>query len=212
VFINTVDANTGYTADVAMGSFICQCANAGYTADAAMHSYICQTQDCSYSSTHFYQQHATKPLSLCFNGLTVDSLLRLALPAVGLLDRLSRRSGVSDLTSRILQWVNLASPSASDTAPSHSETSQREPPPIQNVRPDAPRYEWLWLKTKRVFVKAFLNVLRRQIRTVSLPSWALGLSIRRSPATSSGLTTMVFAAGLPHPCSPTYVLTVSRVV
>jgi hypothetical protein len=56
VFINTVDANTGYTADVAMGSFICQCANAGYTADAAMHSYICQTQDCSYSSTHFYQQ------------------------------------------------------------------------------------------------------------------------------------------------------------
>jgi hypothetical protein len=55
VFINTVDANTGYTADVAMGSFICQCANAGYTADAAMHSYICQTQDCSYSSTHFYQ-------------------------------------------------------------------------------------------------------------------------------------------------------------
>jgi hypothetical protein len=57
VFINTVDANTGYTADVAMGSFICQCANAGYTADAAMHSYICQTQDCSYSSTHFYQHN-----------------------------------------------------------------------------------------------------------------------------------------------------------
>jgi hypothetical protein len=41
VFINTVDANTGYTADVAMDSFICQGANAGYTADAAMHSYIC---------------------------------------------------------------------------------------------------------------------------------------------------------------------------
>jgi hypothetical protein len=55
VFINTVDANTGYTADIAMDSFICQGANAGYTADAAMHSYICQTQDCSYSSTHFYQ-------------------------------------------------------------------------------------------------------------------------------------------------------------
>jgi hypothetical protein len=57
VFINTVDASTGYTADVAMDSFICQGANAGYTADAAMHSYICQTQDCSYSSTHFYQHH-----------------------------------------------------------------------------------------------------------------------------------------------------------
>jgi hypothetical protein len=56
VFINTVDANTGYTADVAMDSFICQGANAGYTADAAMYSYICQTQDCSYSSTHFYQR------------------------------------------------------------------------------------------------------------------------------------------------------------
>jgi hypothetical protein len=55
VFINTVDANTGYTADVAMDSFICQSVNAGYTADAAMHSYICQTQVCSYSSTHFYQ-------------------------------------------------------------------------------------------------------------------------------------------------------------
>jgi hypothetical protein len=59
VFINTVDANTGYTADVAMDSFICQSANAGYTADAAMHSYICQTQVCSYSSTHFYQQIMT---------------------------------------------------------------------------------------------------------------------------------------------------------
>jgi hypothetical protein len=55
VFINTVDTNTGYTADVAIDSFICQGANAGYTADAAMHSYICQTQDCSYSSTHIYQ-------------------------------------------------------------------------------------------------------------------------------------------------------------
>jgi hypothetical protein len=55
VFINIVDANTGYTVDVAMDSFICQGANAGYTADVAMHSYICQTQVCSYSSTHFYQ-------------------------------------------------------------------------------------------------------------------------------------------------------------
>jgi hypothetical protein len=55
VFINTVDANIGYTADVAMDNFICQGANVGYTADAAMHSYICQTQDCYYSSTHFYQ-------------------------------------------------------------------------------------------------------------------------------------------------------------
>jgi hypothetical protein len=60
VFINTVDANTGYTADVAIDSFICQGTNAGYTADAAMHSYICQTQDCSYSSTHFYQQIVKK--------------------------------------------------------------------------------------------------------------------------------------------------------
>jgi hypothetical protein len=61
VFINTVDANTGYTADVAMDRFICQGANAGYTADAAMHSYICQTQDCSYSSTHFHQQLERRP-------------------------------------------------------------------------------------------------------------------------------------------------------
>jgi hypothetical protein len=43
VFINTIDANTGYTADVGMDSFICQGVNAGYTADAAIHSYICQT-------------------------------------------------------------------------------------------------------------------------------------------------------------------------
>jgi hypothetical protein len=34
VFINTVDASTGYTADVAMDSFICQGANACYTSDA----------------------------------------------------------------------------------------------------------------------------------------------------------------------------------
>jgi hypothetical protein len=154
--------------------------------------------------------HATKPLSLCFNELTVDSLLRLILPAVGLLNRLSRRSGVSDLTSRILQWLNPANPSARDTAPSHSETSQLEPPTTQDVQPDAPRYEWLWLKTKRIFVKAFLNVLRRQIRTVSLPSWALDLSIRRSPAISSGLTAIAFAAGLPHLRSLISVLTIPR--
>jgi hypothetical protein len=154
--------------------------------------------------------HATKPLLLCFDGLTVESLLRLALPAFGLLGRLSRQSGASDLASQILQWMNLARPPAHGTAPSHNETSQREPPLTQDVRPEPTRYEWLWLKTKRVFVKAFLNVLRRQIRTVGLPSWALGLSIRRIPVTTSGLTSMVFAAGLPHACSPTYMLTVSR--
>lgn len=158
--------------------------------------------------------HATKPFLLSFDGLPVDSLLRRALPAAfGLLGRLSRRSSVSDLTSKILHWVNLASPStpsACNTTPPDKEASQYEPPLTQDARPQPPRYEWLWLKTKRVFVKAFLNVLRRQIRTVSLPSWALGLSIRRTRATPSGLTTMIFAAGLPHHCSPTSMLTVSR--
>jgi hypothetical protein len=144
--------------------------------------------------------HATKPLLLSFDGLSVDSLLHRALPAaLGLWGRLSRRSSVSDLASRILHWVNLASPSTCNTTPPDKEPSHHEPLSTHDIRPEPPRYEWLWLRTKRVFVKAFLNVVRRQIRTVSLPSWALSLSIRRTRATSSGLTTAIFAAGLTRP-------------
>jgi hypothetical protein len=175
-----------------------------------MHPFLVLSLAALTCSAAILLAHATKPLLLCFDELTVDSLLRLALSAVELLCRLSRRSGVSDITSRILQWVNIGSPSASDTAPPHSETSQREPPSTQDVRPHHPRYEWLWLKTKRVFIKAVLKVIRRQVRTVGLPSWALGISIRRNSATSSGVTTVVFAAGLPRPCSAMSMLTVSR--
>lgn len=156
--------------------------------------------------------HATKPFLLSFDGLAVDSLLRRAVPATfGLLGRFSRRCSVSDLTSKILRWTNLgSSPTCNTTSSSNEQPSQDEPPPAQDVRPETPRYEWLWLKTKRVFVKAFLNVLRRQVRTVSLPSWALGLSVRCTRANPSGLTTVIFAAGVPHPHSPTTTLTVSR--
>jgi hypothetical protein len=155
--------------------------------------------------------HATKPLLLSFDGLPVDSVLRRGLPAaLGLWARLSGRSGVSDLASKILHWVNLASPPTCNTTAPEKEPLCHEPPSTHDVRHLPPRYEWLWVKTKRVFVKAFWNVLRRQIRTVSLPSWALSLSISRTRAASSGLTTTIFAAGLPHPCSPTFMLTVSR--
>jgi hypothetical protein len=48
---------------------------------------------------------------------------------------------------------------------------QRDPPSIQDVGPEPPRYEWLWLKMKRIFAKASWNVLRQQVRAVRLPSW-----------------------------------------
>lgn len=162
-----------------------------------MHPFLMFTLAILTCSAAVLLAHATKPILLSFDGLPVDSVLRRALPAaVGLWGRLSGRSSVSDLAPKILHWVNLASPSTCNATPPEKGPSHDEPPSTRDVRPERPRYEWLWLKTKRVFIKAFLNVLRRQIRTVSLPSWMLSLSIHRTRATSYGLTTTVFAAGL----------------
>lgn len=155
--------------------------------------------------------HATKPFLLCFDGPTVGLLLRRTLPAVSLVGRLCRRVGISGLVARCLNWADLASPSTRETTPSHAGPSQRQPSSTQDVRPETSPYGWLWLRTKRVLVKASLNVLRQQFRAVSLPSWALGLSIRRNPATSSGLSTMVFAVGPSQLCdSSSSVLTEYR--
>jgi hypothetical protein len=155
--------------------------------------------------------HTTKPILLSLDGLTADALLRRALPAaVELWSRSCRQSSLPELTSKILHFVHLAGPSTHKTTPPDGQLSQHEPSMTQDVRAEPSRYRWLWLKTKRVFVKAFWNVLRRQIRTMSFPTWALGLSIRRTRAMPSGLTTMVFAAGPPHCCTPTSMLTGSR--
>lgn len=142
--------------------------------------------------------HTTKPILLPLDGLTADALLRRALlAAVGIWGRLCRQSSLPELTSKILHFVHATGPSTHKTPPPDRQLSQHEPSLAQDVRSEPSRYEWLWLRAKRVFAKAFWNVLRRQIRTMSFPTWALGFSIRRTRAMPSGLTTMVFAAGLP---------------
>lgn len=155
--------------------------------------------------------HTTRPFLLSSDGLTADTLLRRALPAVvELWSRSCRQSSLPALTSKILHFVHPAAPSTHNTTPPDGQLSQHEPSLTQDVRPEPSRYEWLWVKTKRVFAKAFWNVLRRQIRTMSFPTWALGLSIRRTRAMPSGLTTMMFAASLPHHCALMSMLTGCR--
>lgn len=155
--------------------------------------------------------HTTKPFLLSSDGLTADTLLRRALPAaVELWSRSCRQSSLPALTSKILHFVHPAAPSTHNTTPPDGQLSQHEPSLTQDVRPEPSRYEWLWPKAKRVFAKAFWNVLRRQIRTMSFPTWALGLSVRRTRAMPSGLTTMVFAAGPTLYCTPISMLTGCR--
>lgn len=155
--------------------------------------------------------HTTRPFLLSSDGLTADTLLRRALPAVvELWSRSCRQSSLPALTSKILHFVHPAAPSTHNTTPPDGQLSQHEPSLTQDVRPEPSRYEWLWVKTKRVFAKAFWNILRRQIRTMSFPTWALGLSIRRTRAMPSGLTTMMFAASLPHHCALMSMLTGCR--
>lgn len=161
-----------------------------------MHPFLVLSVAILTCSTAALLAHATKPFLLCFDGPTVGSLLRRTLPAVGLMGRLFRRFDISDLAARFLHWADLASPLTRETTPSHAKPSpRRQASSTEDVRPETSLYGWLWLRTRRVLVKASLNVLRRQIRALSLPSWALGLSIRRNPATLSGLTTVIFAVG-----------------
>lgn len=182
----------GYKNDSAVARF---CVLTHYR--KSMHPFLVFSLAILTCSAAILLAHATKPFLLCFDGPTVGSLLRRTLPVVGLIGGFLRRFGisVSDLAARCLNWADLASPSTRETTPSHAASSRCQPSSTQHVRPETSLYGWLWLRTKRVLVKASLNVLHQQIRAVSLPSWALGLSIRRNPATSSGLTTVVVAVG-----------------
>ena len=175
-----------------------------------MHSFIVLSLAILTCSAAILLAHATKPFLLFFDGLTVRSLLRRALPAtVELCGRLYRRPGGSDLASKISHWLNLASRLNCNRAPPAEEPSKQEPSSIQDLLVESPSYGWLWLKVRRVFVKAFLNVLRRRIGTLSLPSWSLRLSFRPKRVTSSSVMTTIFAACSSHCLSPTSMLTVA---
>ncbi|TLD04201.1 hypothetical protein E2P81_ATG10516 [Venturia nashicola] len=133
-----------------------------------------------------------KPFLLCFNGPAVALLPRRAVPAVRITTRLFGQLGVSGLAARCLARAGFVIPSTREPTP-----SQTQPAHLREIRPVPPTYKWLWLKTRRVLVKASVNVLRRRAASVSLPSWALGFSIRRSAVTPSGFTPVVFAARPP---------------
>lgn len=140
---------------------------------------------------------AMKPFLSCFNGTAVALLLRRAVPAVRLTSRLFGQLGVSDLVMRFLTRAGFVTPPARDATPSSTQTWQTKPSSPRESRPVPSPYKWLWLRTRRVLVKASLNIFRRRAASVSLPSWALSLSISRSPVASSGLTSMIFAARPP---------------
>lgn len=181
----------GYKDDSAVARF---CVPTHYK--ERMHPFLVFSLAVLTCSTAVLLAHTTKPFLLCFDGPTAGSLLRRTLPAVGLMGRLFKRSGISDLAARCLHWADLASSLTREATPSHARPSpRRQPSSTEDVRRETSPYGWLWLRTRRVLVKASLNVLRQQIRALSLPSWALGLSVRRNPATLSGLTTVVFAVG-----------------
>lgn len=135
---------------------------------------------------------AMKPFLPFFNGPAVALLLRRAVPAARITTRLFGQLGVSDLVARCLARTGFVIPSTRDPTP-----SQTQPSSIQEVRHMSSTYKRLWLRTRRVLVKASVNVLRRRAASVSLPSWAMGFSIHRSAVTPSGFTPVIFAARPP---------------
>ena len=125
----------------------------------------------------------TNPLYLRSDRLVWKALVRCTLPAVGFLDHLLRRSGALKATSRIFQRIELARSSFRDAASSHGKTDVFSEP------------AWFWSKTRRVFVKASLNLLRRHVATPSFRLWKPNGSVCKGAGRLSTLTTMVFAVG-----------------
>jgi len=134
--------------------------------------------------------HFARTLTSYANASTVQSLLQCVLPAIGFVCHLINRVGALDLTSRPLRWAGFSSSQACDATPLRTQDSLK-----QGSKRNESNHDWIWRRCKRVLFKASLGVLRKYVTPISLPSWTTSALPHWKSASSSDLTTVMFAVG-----------------